>query len=443
MLIRDAEIDGTRCDVRISGQHIALVANGLVPLQDELVIEARGGALLPGLHDHHIHLNALAAAMTAVRCGPPDIEDARQLAAALQDAKGVGWMRGIGYHASIGIVLDRAWLDRHGPARPIRVQHRSGRMWILNSLAAEAIGEGVPEDGILIDRDEWLAARLSHRAPDLAPLGVLLAKKGITGLTEATARNGLADYHRYVQSGLQQRMTIMGSAELDGALSERSGCVGAVKLHYHDHDLPALDSLVEEVVRAHRQGRAIASHCVTSAELMLTLAAVETAGSIAGDRIEHAAMVIPETAEWIARLGLTVVTQPHFLSERGAAYKMDVPADDLQWLYRLRGLCALGIPLAAGSDAPFGAPDPWRSMAAAVDRPDGFGNDEAISPEAALALYGGNGAAPGGISTRIAEGELADLCLIDRPWSIARDDLAAVTVQATIINGRPVYRHEG
>jgi predicted amidohydrolase YtcJ len=34
----------------------------------------------------------------------------------------------------------------------------------------------------------------------------------------------------------------------------------------------------------------------------------------------------------------------------------------------------------------------------------------------------------------------ADLCLLDRPWTVARLDLAAVRVRATLLDGRIVWR---
>src|ERR1700755_3483100 len=85
-------------------------------------------------------------------------------------------------------------------------------------------------------------------------------------------------------------------------------------------------------------------------------------------RSGHGACRPPVLAEPVAAAGLTVVTQPHFLAERGDAYLRDVEPDDLPWLYRCAGLLAAGIPLAAGTDAPFGGADPWASMRAAVRR---------------------------------------------------------------------------
>ena len=42
---------------------ISAIATGLRPRPGEQVIEADGAALLPGLHDHHLHLASLAAAL--------------------------------------------------------------------------------------------------------------------------------------------------------------------------------------------------------------------------------------------------------------------------------------------------------------------------------------------------------------------------------------------
>ncbi len=442
VLIRRADVDGLRADVRLAEGRIERIAPELAPAPGEAVLDAADGALLPGLHDHHIHLYASAAALTSVRCGPPDIRDADMLAAALAAVPGDGWLRGIGYHPSVGVEIDRAWLDRHGPARPIRIQHRSGRMWIFNSAAAALLGSGVPPDGRVLDGDAALHRRLGSTPPDLAPVGALLAGFGVTGLTEATARNDLGDYQRLADAGLPQRLLIMGGEDLGRPLPRHRARPGAVKLHYHDHDLPALDDLTAKVARAHAAGRAVAAHCVTHAELVITLAAIEEAGSGPGDRIEHGGLVTPDTARWMASLGLTVVSQPHFLVERGAAYAAEVPAAELPWLYRLNGLLRAGVKLAAGSDAPFGRPDPWTAMAAAVDRPARFGRAEALTPEQALALYTGHADAPGGAARRVAEGATADLCLIDRPWRAARRDLAEVGVRATFVAGEMVHHRD-
>ena len=426
MIIRNAEIEGRVTDVLLAEGRIAKIGDDI---KGELFFDAKGGALIPGLHDHHIHLNATAAAMNSVRCGPPGVTSETDLIEILNKA-GVGWLRGVGYHHSVAGEIDREWLDKHGPKRPIRIQHRGGRLWILNSLAMEELSLKEPKDGRLIDGDVTIRAK--SKFPDLRPLVKRLLSYGITGVTEVTPSNGVAEYENYIESAKPLRLSVMGKAALSALQSSH------LKLHYHDHDLPALDDLAREVRQAHEAGRNIAAHCVTRAELMLTLAAIEMAGPVYGDRIEHAAIADDAAIEWMAKLGVIVVTQPNFIAERAAAYLKDVPKQDHQNLWRLKAFADAGLKLAAGSDAPFGDPNPWEAMAAAVKRPQGF-EFEAISPELALALYTKPASDAGARPHRVKVGEQADLCLLNKSWDEARAALDDVKVQATWIDAKLVY----
>jgi predicted amidohydrolase YtcJ len=176
--------------------------------------------------------------------------------------------------------------------------------------------------------------------------------------------------------------------------------------------------------------------------LVLATAAFEAAGAAPGDRIEHAGVAPPDALPALRRCGLTVVTQPHFLYERGDAYLVDVDAPDRPWLYRARGLLDAGIPLGGGSDAPFGDPDPWAAMRAAVARRSRGGAelapDERISPEQALALFTTPADSPGGHPRRLEVGGRADLCLLDRPWGDARTSLDSAAVALTIRGGSEI-----
>jgi predicted amidohydrolase YtcJ len=467
MLIRAAGIQfGAVADLRIRDGLVAEIAPRLAAVGDEPVIEAGGDALLPSLNDHHLHLMSTAAAMASVACGPPQVRDAEGLAQALiaADAGASGWLRGIGFHESVMAgagELDRHWLDRHGPARPLRIQHRSGRMWVFNSQALDLLGvrpdsddpferiDGQPS-GRLYDADAWLRQRLRGNRPELGALSRQLAALGVTGLTDTTPTNTLADYRHFdaiqLRGELLQDLMVMGDESLDGAHDGARLRGGHAKFHLHEHDLPDIDWVVRQIRARHRAGRGVAFHCVTRTELVFVLGALAEAGSRPGDRIEHAGVTPPELMRTIAGMGLTVVTQPNFIRERGDAYRRDVDADDQPWLYRLRGFVDAGIPLAAGTDAPFGVPDPWAAMQAAVDRraPDGavMAATEALSPEAALGLFTGPLDDPGHAHPGIAPGQPADLCLIDRPWSAARQDLAAVRVRMTLLQGRIIAGHD-
>lgn len=429
MLIRNAEIDGSLCDVRLGNGRILEIGTGLT---SDVIFEAKGGALLPGLHDHHIHLNASAAAMNSAKCGPPEVTDEAGLIEALSRA-GEGLLRGVGYHQSVAGDIDRTWLDANGPDRPVRIQHRGGRMWIMNSLAMAQAGLTEPADGRLLDQDVTLRERSTF--PDLKPLIHRLHSYGITGVTEVTPSNGLAEFENYKSQASDLRLSIMGKAELT-ALDDPLR--GPLKLHYHDYNLPALDDLTREIKAAHEYGRAMAAHCVTRAELMLTLAALEEAGAVYGDRIEHAAIADEAAIDWMQRLGVIVVTQPNFIAERVSAYRVDVPKEDHLHLWRLKAFLNAGLNCAAGSDSPFGHANPWAAIAAAVERPKGF-EQEAISPEEALALYTKPAHDAGGQARKVTVGEPADLCLIDQAWQDARKGLTNVAIKATWVDGALVY----
>jgi predicted amidohydrolase YtcJ len=455
ILIRGAEVEGERLDVRVESGRIAALGSGLAAAAGDLALEARGGALLPGLHDHHLHLLAWAAALGSLPCGPPEVRDEAALVAALRGIPpGASFLRGVGYHESVAGELDRGRLDAWLPDRPLRIQHRSGQLWVLNSAACRAVGldegrdaAGVERDaqgratGRLFRLDAWLRERLGPAAPpDLAPVGAALARAGVTGVTDATpdleAGAAAALAAAAAAGALPQRLVLLGA---DAAGFE----VGPHKLVLDERALPRLDELAERIARAHGAGRAVAIHCVTRAELVLALAALEQAGTHAGDRIEHASVAPPELVAWIARLGAAVVTQPGFVRSRGDAYLREVEPRDQPWLYRCAGFTAAGVALGAGTDAPFGEPDAWRAMQAAVDRRTAAGQTlgagEALSPERALALFTTPPEAPGGAPRRITPGARADLCLLDRPWARARDALEVDAVVATIGAGRLLW----
>jgi len=53
-LMREVEVEGRRLDVRITAGLVAEIGAGLPLHRDEEVIDADGGALIPGLTDHHL-----------------------------------------------------------------------------------------------------------------------------------------------------------------------------------------------------------------------------------------------------------------------------------------------------------------------------------------------------------------------------------------------------
>jgi predicted amidohydrolase YtcJ len=437
LVLRRADVGDRLADVVIGGARIVEIVAAGRGHGDELV-DAAGGVLLPGLHDHHIHLLALAAARASVGCGPPGVNDRQALAAALGAADRASprgqWLRGVGYHESVAGDLDRHVLDELVAERPVRLQHRSGHAWFLNSAALAAAridgtehppGLDVDEQhrptGRLFGLDGWLRPRVPSSDPDLASVGAELASYGVTAVTDATPTSDASEVAllaaAVARGELPQRVVLTGSARLDGTAApelER----GPVKVIIADHHLPSLDELVDSYASARAGDRCLAVHCVTRPALVLALAAWELVGTRPGDRIEHGAVIPLELAARIAEIELTVVTQPGFVAERGDDYLRDVEPGDRADLWRCATLRAAGIPVGGSTDAPFGHPDPWRGISAAIDRRTRagvvLGPAERLDATAALGLFLTPLERPGGAARRVAVGEVADLCLLAR-----------------------------
>lgn len=444
LLLRGGEVDGLPADVLVVDGRIRAVGADLAPPVPHDTLEVRGGAVLPGLHDHHLHLLAMAAARASVdvRAVPDPAAFDRALRSAA--ARSEGALRVVGWHERHCGPLDRHRLDRLVPDRPVRAQHATGAAWVLNSPALRALdGAAAPGD------DGWrygpAADPVGGEAPsplDLAAVGRDLRAVGVTGVTDATPFTVAAPVRLLaaaVEDGsLPQRVVVTGGLGLPAADGLPRG---PVKLVVADHEAPDLGALAASIRAAHDRGRPVAVHCITAVALALLLAAWDDVGVHEGDRVEHAAVVDPAAALALAALGVTVVTQPNFVTERGDRYRADVDEADRPHLWPCGGLLAAGVPVAAGTDAPFGRPDPWRAMAAAVHRRTAsgavLGPDERIAPARALDLFLGPLEDPGGPPRRVLEGALADLCVLDRPRADALADLATVEVAATVIGGWP------
>jgi predicted amidohydrolase YtcJ len=488
LLLRGAEVHGRApVDVRISGGLVTEIGHRLSPCAREEVIDARGGALIPGLCDHHLHLHAMAAASASVQCGPPAVTGPDALAAALAGAPAAedGWVRGIGYSEEVAGLLDAASLDRLHRERPVRLQHRSGALWIVNTAGAWALGladaehPGIERDGRsrptgrLWRADDWLRTRLPRsRPPDLRAVGARLARLGITHVTDATPDLDTAAIEAIgtatAEGALPQHVQLLGvppgwaPTTGPGRLAAEPGSPatgphpptarphllnagprlptgGPFKIILADSALPDIGTLTDRIRTTHGAGRAVAVHCVTREALVLLLAALDDAGTRPGDRIEHAALVPAGLISRLRSLGLTVVTQPGFLTQHGDGYVRDVPATEHDDLYRARSLLDDGVGCALSSDAPYGPLDPWTVISAAVRRtsPSGhlIGPAERLVPTQALAGYLSPLDAPGSAPRRVAVGSPADLVLLRASLAEALAAPSADLVAATLIDG--------
>lgn len=460
-MLRDVEVGGRRVDVGCADGSITSVAatgSGQNDDADTVVLEGGGGAVLPGLHDHHIHLLATDAVDRSIAVGPEQLSGPRDLGRTLRGSVGdVGrWVRATGYHDSVAGPLDRWALDRLVGDRPVRVQHRSGAMWILSSAACREVGldhdvpsgaecdsDGRP-NGRLVRLDGWLRDRLPSRPPpDLSALARRLNRFGITGVTDATPVTTAADLD-LLTTAATLRVQATGGPPLAGMEFPSGLLRGPVKVVLDDHDLPTVDDLVDWYHEAHRHQRAVAVHCVTRTSLVLALAAWKVAGAAPGDRIEHGSVIPRELIATIAGLGLTVVTQPAFVSERGDEYLVDVHPDDVGDLYRCASLVEAGVAVAASTDAPYARPDPWAAIAAAVHRRTRsgavVGAAERLAANRALNLFLGSLDDPGGPPRQVLAGAPADLVVLSTDLATALAAPSADLVSSTVVQGQVVHR---
>ncbi|MFG1934148.1 amidohydrolase family protein [Mycobacterium sp. NPDC048908] len=430
MLIQRATmLDGTAVDIRVEER--ILEVGDLRPDKGEQVLDAAGATVIPGLHDHHVHLRSAAAALTSARVGPAEVRGREDLSRALAAAPvgGDGWIRAVGYHEAVAGPLDRTVLDAVAPPVPVRVQHRSGVLWTLNSAGLARVGLADHPDGRLRSADRNWSDTLQRNENGLSDISNQLAAFGVTGVTDATPDLDVSDIVKLMQ------------AHRHGELLQRVHCLAPGKRILHDTDLD-LDELTTWIAGRHAEDAPVAVHCVTAAQLVVTLAALRVAGVHRQDRIEHAAVVPDDTVPDLKDLGITVVTQPNFVAERGDQYLIDVPAEQHHELWRLRSLREAGVKVALSTDMPFGGGDPWATMRAAVHRATAtglqLGPDECVRADQALTMFFGTAAAPTQLRT-IAVGQPGDLILLSAPPARVLDELDAQMVAATVVGGQLVY----
>ncbi|MFF4761405.1 amidohydrolase family protein [Streptomyces sp. NPDC001292] len=428
----------------------------------EQLVRAHGGALIPGLADHHLHLFATAADLASTSCDPATVRDKEGLARALHRASPDrhGWIRGVRYHESVAGELTAARLDALRGEVPVRVQHRSGALWMLNSRAVAAVRlatadhPGVERDatgrptGRLWRADAWLRNRLPPGdPPSLAGLGRQLARYGITTVTDATPSLDAATVAAITKAmacgELPQRVHLLGEplSSHTPAPEQPGPKSGPWKIVLADSALPGCDELAETIGTAHQAGRPVAVHCVTREALLLLLVVLEEVGTLPGDRLEHASLTPPEVLPTLRRLGLRVVTQPGFLADRGDDYRHDTPADEHGDLYRCASLRAAEVPLGLSSDAPYGPLDPWAVIRAAVQRRTGSGTvlgpGERLTPAQALEGYLSPAQRPGDPPRTIRPGAPADLVLLHAPLAQVLACPDAEMVRLVLIGGNP------
>lgn len=456
LLLKNAQLsDGRMLDIALDKEQIVAMAQKLDCAADQS-IDLQGLATGPAFCDHHIHLRATAAKANSWLCDGNVISSPTEFERTLtqQGVDSQGWIRGLGFHELHCGDLDGDALDAIRSDVPIRVQHVSGRLWLLNKAARALLGQGPwDERGRLWDQDAWLGERLrklyADKPPSLTTLSQRLASLGVVAVTDTSPANdetALEQFSAEQNCGdLRQRMLMMGQVSLNPHYANQAAGtdvrIGPYKIHLLESELPDLDQLGEDIGVAHSYGRPVAFHCVSRAELVFALAALQQAGRIDGDRIEHAGVCPDELVPMLR--GLIVVTQPIFVHDRGDRYLAEVAAEDQPYLYRLAALKQAGIALAGSSDAPYGDVNPWTGIHAAMHRKSGngavIGAAEKLAFVDAYQLWTGDLASPHRART-LALGGLADIAVWDRSWADIQLEPKCTKSVLTLSAGRIIWR---
>ena len=242
-------------------------------------------------------------------------------------------------------------------------------------------------------------------------------------------------FKKWLKEGLiQQKYWLMGDETIQG---------GPMKIVLDEDALPDINFLLNRINNARQMDRNVAFHCTTHVELLFALAALKDSSIEEGDRIEHGSIITDEMIKELRGLGLTVVTQPGFLWERGDRYLEQLSDGELRHLYRCQSLIDQGVNVAVSSDAPYGPISPWDVIKHSTERLTKsdvvVGEVERISASTALRSYLTSKGDPAGEVRQVQAGFAADLCLLDRPLSEALKTPYAVSVVATLVDGSPTH----
>lgn len=453
-VLRNVRLKGRSVDVRVADGRIVEIDSRLARGKDE--IDGEGGAVLPGLHDHHIHLLASAADARSVRVDPASCANWDAFVAKLvrhareNDNRPV---RAVGYHDDVAGPMDRHILDRVVGDRPLRLQYWTGTLWVVNSamlrqLAAQGLPPGAERDsdgrpnGRIWDADDWMK-QAGGELPPLGDLSGTLSRHGITRVTDASHNTGSVEAAfiagEHSAGRLAQHPRLMSGGLLDAA-PDGEYELGEVKILLHENRLPSVDDALARVAAARASGRNVAFHCVTEGELAFLLAVMTEAGVVPGDRVEHGSIIPRWFIGPLAGSGLAVVTQPHFLAERGDRYVAEHSTDEHESLYRANSLIRANILLAGSSDAPYGTANPWLAMHAAVTRVTAsgavLGSTERLDWRQALALFRPRLTSP---FRHLAVGDRADMVVVRGRVRDVIEQGIPEPVVVTLVAGRPVY----
>jgi len=463
--------DAVRDVVLADGRVERFTAPGRV--RDAERVDCDGATLLPGLWDHHVHMEqwALARRRLDLSGTGSAAEAAAVVRAALADPPaglGAGELL-VGYGFRDGLWPDVPRAGLIDADRPVVLISGDLHCAWMNRAAMSVLGvEGCPT-GVLREDEAFAVNRVVSRV-DTATMDRWVldaaraaAARGVVGVVDLEMDGAVPAWERRAAAGSPPVRVRAGvypdRIEVEVARGLRTGLpldaagrveVGPLKIvadgslntrtaWCHDpypgtdgFGRPSLapEELEKLLVRGSEAGFVPAIHAIGDRALTVALDAVEAVGCRGS--IEHAQLVTAADVTRMARLGMVASIQPeHAMDDRDVAERHWAGREHRAFV--VGSLARAGVRLALGSDAPVAPLDPWVSMAAAVDRHrdgrEAWQAQEAISVDAALAAS----TSTGGV---VAVGDAADLVVVPHdPTRRAGAALRSTPVLLTLCGG--------
>ena len=184
------------------------------------VIDCGNRTIVPGFHDAHCHIVALAESLVTLDLTPERVQSISDIKLKIRElskkVEAGTWIRGWGY-SEFDLAEKRhpnRWdLDEATTSHPIKLRHRSGHASVLNSfgLRLANISSETPDPpggiierdletgeptGLLYDMESYLARVIPPITEEQITRGIrqaseLLLRKGVTSVQDASPRNDL------------------------------------------------------------------------------------------------------------------------------------------------------------------------------------------------------------------------------------------------------------
>ena len=193
-------------------------------------IDLHGKCLMPAFIDAHSHFLSMAGSFLQVSLNEvatwEEFEDRIKVYIRQNQIPSGAWIQAVGYDQTLlpgGLHPSRSFLDRICPESPLIVQHISGHMGVLNSLAMKMLGLNCSEDGLL-QETEFVECLKKVPAPDFATLLAacekaqqIYASYGITTIQEGMMVKEMIPLYQGLLASNKLKLDVIAYADLKDA----------------------------------------------------------------------------------------------------------------------------------------------------------------------------------------------------------------------------------